>query len=148
MTTMTTGDAEEAARLRVQQLEQAAREGHTLSLDIDHAAAVRALDRLPPECLRLVWGMVTVHALRGGGTQRDLREAARVMGDTTMPWELFEHLHHVGLLTVNESGAHRLHPLFGSVAHRLNEIACDAVHDGGGGASERADVVVPMTRGR
>lgn len=138
-------EAEEAARRRVERLEQAAREGCTRSLNVSHAAAVRALEGLPPPCLRLVWGMVSVHALRGGG-DRDFREAARLMGDATMTWRLFERLHRVGLLTINERGAHVLHPLFGSVAHRLNEIG-RGVLDGDHGSGAAIFRVAPAVHG-
>lgn len=102
--------------------------GRVATVPVSHAAAARALGSLSPAALRLVWGMVTIHSQRGGG-ECIFADAVKSMGGRNLPWQVIEELHAAGLLRFTANKRHELHPLLGSIAHRLHEFA----HDGGVG---------------
>jgi len=119
---------ERAAVERLERMKQAALTGS--SVPLSNNAAARALAMISPSARRLLLGMITVHADRGGGSC-NFEDAVRALGGRTLTWRVLEELHTVGLMRFNDLGNHEMHPLFGSIAHRLYEFGHDAGHDGG-----------------
>ncbi|WP_425043820.1 hypothetical protein [Primorskyibacter sp. S87] len=118
---------ERAAFNRLEKMKQAALAGATLPLS--NNAAARALSTVSPEARRLLLGMIAVNADKGGGSC-NFEDAMRALGGKTLTWQVLDELHTVGLMRFNNKGNHEMHPLFGSIAHRLFEFGHDA--DGGG----------------
>lgn len=98
-------------------------------LPLSNNAAARALATISPPARQLLFGMVVVHTDAGGG-QCVFEQAIKAMGGKTLTWQVLEELHTAGLMRFNNKGNHELHPLYGSIAHRLFEFGHDA--DGGG----------------
>jgi hypothetical protein len=123
---------ERAALNRLESVKRTALEGPTLPLS--NNAAARALATISPAARRLLMGMIAVHADKGGG-QCVFEQAVKVMGGRTLTWQVIDELHSTRLMRFNEHGRHEMHPLFGSIAHRLFEFGHD-VGDGDGGHAE------------
>ncbi len=116
---------EREAFMRLEQIKKAG-----AMVPLSHAAAARALMQVSPAARRLLLGMVAVHSEVGGGSC-DFERAVRSMGARSLTWQVLDELHAAGLMRFNDRGNHEIHPLFGSIAHRLYEFGHDAGHDDG-----------------
>lgn len=121
--------AEWQAWRRLEQMKQAGAQ-----VPLSNNAAARALATISPAARRLLFGMVTVHAEAGGG-QCLFERAVKSMGGRSLTWQVLDELHAAGLMRFNDRSNHEIHPLFGSIAHRLFEFGHD-VGDGGGSRVE------------
>ncbi|CUH47434.1 hypothetical protein [Ruegeria atlantica] len=120
--------AELHAWRRLEQIKQAGAQ-----VPLSNNGAARALATISPPARRLLFGMVVVHADAGAG-QCVFEQAVTAMGGKTLTWQVLDELHAAGLMRFNDLGNHEMHPLFGSIAHRLFEFGHDA--DGGGNGVE------------
>lgn len=113
----------------VSRLEQKKQTG--VQVPLSNNAAARALMQVSPAARRLLLGMVAVHSDLGGGSC-NFGQAVKAMGGRSLSWQVLDELHAAGLMRFNHLGNHEIHPLFGSIAHRLFEFGHDA-DDGGRG---------------
>lgn len=125
---------ERAAAERLARMKQMALSGS--SVPLSNNAAARALSIISPSARRLLLGMIIVHADRGGGSC-SFEDAVRALGGRTLTWCVLEELHIAGLMRFNNQGNHEMHPLFGSIAHRLFEFGNSDL-GGPGGNVEKA----------
>jgi hypothetical protein len=104
---------------------------------LSDAAAVRAFSNISENATRLLVGMLRVIASKGAtsGCFSEVVAKTTLTDDEAMRG--LDELRMCGLMQRTPHGTDRLHPLFGSIGHRLSDFA-QGMSAGGGGS---ADVV-------
>lgn len=92
-------------------------------ITLSDEAAARTFGTLSEEAARLLMGMLRV-ITTSGGTSGTIGDAVDTTTLTCSEAQLaLSELRAVGLMQKTSRGTHRLHPLFGSIGHRLAEYS-------------------------